>query len=234
MFKDGIDGLFQKPAVIVIDDDYAHQWQAEWRRNYLIPSEVRAALIKKIHGGCFRLAALIRRDRRVSPFISCKIYAARGLAPQAIFLELLDRLFDLSGFQHLRRSDLKGERILLAERFELDGKPHRLAEIGAGGDHPVIGHQRAVCGPQRFQHRLRQFLGAIGFIGRAANYRTARRRDHVMDRRDLHATDSERGCMNGMGMHDGIYVLRALAKYRDGNAIRTKARAGGDSFRPCS
>ena len=54
LFEDGIDGLFQKPAVIVIDDDYAHQWQAEWRRNDLIASEVRAALIKKIHNGCFR------------------------------------------------------------------------------------------------------------------------------------------------------------------------------------
>lgn len=76
------------------------------------------------------------------------------LAPQAVRLEFFDRLFYFGVFKHTWRPDLKGDCILFAERLQLNGKPHRLAEIRAGRDHPVIGEKRAGAAAQCFQHRL--------------------------------------------------------------------------------
>jgi hypothetical protein len=55
--------------------------------------------------------------------------------PQAVLLKFFNCLFDLVISEHARRSDLKGHRILFAERLDFDGKPHRLAQIRAGGNH---------------------------------------------------------------------------------------------------
>jgi len=129
-----------------------------------------------------------------------------GLLLQAVVVELRHVFRDLLVGEQERRADLERQRILLAERLELDREPHGLAQIAPGRDHAVIGHQRAAAPLERRDHERGKLGRAIGRVGRAADIGAARDRDHVVHGRDLHAADREGRRMDGMRVHDSIHV----------------------------
>jgi hypothetical protein len=131
-------------------------------------------------------------------------------ARRAILLEFFNCPFDLVVGERTRGPDPKRNRILLAQRFDFDGKPHRRAEVMSGGNHAVVGEQRAGASAQRFQYRPRQFLGAIRRVGRATDRRPAGGGNHIMHGRYLHAANREGRGMNRVRVDDRVDVHALL------------------------
>jgi hypothetical protein len=110
----------------------------------------------------------------------------RAACARAVVFEFFNCLFDLGVFEDARRPDLQPNCILLVKRFDFARQPQCLAEIAARGDHAVIAHKRAIAVAQRFEHRLGEFLGAVGLVAGASNDWVPRGSDHVMHSRYLH------------------------------------------------
>ena len=121
------------------------------------------------------------------------------------------RTFSISSFDEQRRfSDLQAGVILPRQRLDLDRQPHRLCKRRPDGDHAVMGEQAGEPALQRAHRMFRQFLGAEGRVGRAADGVAAGAGDHVMHRRNFHAHDRQRRAVGRVRVHHGFDVRPRL------------------------